>query len=450
MYSHRDMNRPTLKRPNTIRFNIRHLKDVVSPEEVYYAIDKEIGTVDTIKCIAPLESGWFNVSFDNEQHCERMAQQGMFLKKVLIQCERANVQNTAVVYVKAPYEMADKVVVNVLMQYGTVTNIRRQVHDFDDEIETGVRSCMIKNLKMPIPSFLKVGGFTLSVRYRGQQRTCKICSEPGHLARECPRRGRCFICNSNTHRASWHDYEEEEQEASQTPIAVVLEQSTGANQKMDESNIDSNDEDLEEPQEKEPASLSVDDSVHVQDNQTESGKTEPTIVSPEANNTTVKKSFSDVISQPQQKQKNERQQPQQQPGIGKKTTLRPKTFWDEAVNAETTKSARKRKSSDDEDETENKLAKDDQQDNTNTDMELESNFEPDQESNKTDQGTNDDNDDFVPYVRKGVQRFRRKRGSGAMAMLKNDSSQYNGPSQQSQTQSQRGRGRGKSASTDSR
>ena len=67
--------------------------------------------------------------------------------------------------------------------------------------------------------------------------------------------------------------------------------------------------------------------------------------SPLADNTTVKKSFSDVVSQPQQKHKNERQQPQQQqqqPGIREKTTLRPKTFWDEAVNAETTKSAMKR------------------------------------------------------------------------------------------------------------
>ena len=52
-----------------------------------------------------IENGWFNVSFDNKKDCEMIAQEGFFVKKMLIQCERANVQNSAVVYVKAPYEM---------------------------------------------------------------------------------------------------------------------------------------------------------------------------------------------------------------------------------------------------------------------------------------------------------------------------------------------------------
>ena len=118
----------------------------------YYAIDKELRTAETIKCIAQLENGWFNVSFDNEKDCEKIAQEVFFVKKMLIQCERANVQNSAVVYVKAPYEMSDTVVTSALMQYGTVTNIRRQAYDFDKEVQTGVRSLLIKNIKKPIPS----------------------------------------------------------------------------------------------------------------------------------------------------------------------------------------------------------------------------------------------------------------------------------------------------------
>ena len=95
------------------------------------------------------------MTFDNERHCEKPALQGLMLTKSLIQCERANAQNTAVIYVKAPYEMADNAAVTALTFYGTDANIRRQIHDFDENIETGVRSCMIKNIKRPISSCIK-------------------------------------------------------------------------------------------------------------------------------------------------------------------------------------------------------------------------------------------------------------------------------------------------------
>lgn len=197
-----------LKRPNTIRFNVKYLKKV-TPQEVYDAIYHEMDNVSTIKCIAELENGWYNVTFDNEGDCSYIAQYGFYLQETIVQCERTNIQNSAVVYVKAPFEMEDQVVVNALMFYGTVVNLKRQFHTFNNNIETGVRSCMVKHIKKPIPSFLKVGGFSLPARYRGQEKTCKICEKTGHFARDCPTKGRCFICGSYEHRAYWHEREEE-------------------------------------------------------------------------------------------------------------------------------------------------------------------------------------------------------------------------------------------------
>ena len=124
---------------------------------------------------------------------------------MLIDCERADIYHSVVVYVKAPYEMSDNAVANALIQYGTVVNIRRQHHLFDDNIENGVRSLLIKHIKKPIPSFVRVGNFNLPVRHRGQEKTCKICQKPGHMARDCDQRGRCFICGSKDHRADAHD-----------------------------------------------------------------------------------------------------------------------------------------------------------------------------------------------------------------------------------------------------
>ena len=193
----------TLKRPNTIRFHANHLTRL-DAKNVYDAVEVELGTTETIKCIAILNNGWYNVTFDNEIDCESIAMGGVFLQGQLVQCERANIMNSVVVYVKAPYEMSDAAVVSALMQFGTATNIRRQVYDFDENVETGVRSVLLKNVKKPVPSFIRVGGFSLPVRHRGQEKTCKLCNQPGHFVRDCDLRGRCLVCGSRNHQAAWH------------------------------------------------------------------------------------------------------------------------------------------------------------------------------------------------------------------------------------------------------
>ena len=38
-----------------------------------------------------------------------------------------------------------------------------------------------------IPAELKVAGFTLAIRYRGQLQTCYVCQEVGHTEKECPK-----------------------------------------------------------------------------------------------------------------------------------------------------------------------------------------------------------------------------------------------------------------------
>ena len=43
------------------------------------------------------------------------------------------------------------------------------------------------SVNTPIPAELKVAGFTLAFRYRGQLPTCYVCQEVGHTAKECPK-----------------------------------------------------------------------------------------------------------------------------------------------------------------------------------------------------------------------------------------------------------------------
>ena len=214
MYVPHNAGRYGLRRPNTVRFNTKSIPEAVTPEQVYRAVKKELDSVATVKCIAELDNKWYNITFDNERHSEFVASHGLILHQVLVQCERASDRRSVVCYVKVPYEISDETVATVLSRYGTVANVRRQYHNFDKNIETGVRSCLIKNLQRPIPSYIKLGTFTLPVRYRGQQKTCKICESVNHIARDCPTRGRCFVCGSYDHQAAWHDNKMDEESVS--------------------------------------------------------------------------------------------------------------------------------------------------------------------------------------------------------------------------------------------
>ena len=192
-----------LKRPNTIKFFTNAFE--ITPEEVYQAVSKELKTTQATKCIAQLDSGWYNITFANEKDSDVIAAHGITISGMLLQCERANIFNSVVAYVKAPYEMTDVVVQNALMEYGTVINVRRQFHTFDSEVENGVRSMLIRNIKKPIPSFIRIGSFNLPVRHKGQQKTCRLCQQPGHVARDCQSKGRCFVCGDSNHRADHHN-----------------------------------------------------------------------------------------------------------------------------------------------------------------------------------------------------------------------------------------------------
>ena len=52
--------------------------------------------------------------------------------------------------------------------------------------DTGDRVLIFKKLFCHIPSYLRIRGYWAYVRYPGQPATCRLCSEKGHFAADCP------------------------------------------------------------------------------------------------------------------------------------------------------------------------------------------------------------------------------------------------------------------------
>ena len=429
----------SLKRPNTVRFYARDIG--VTPEEAYYAVNREIKTTDTMKCIAELDSGWFNITFDNGKHCEDLATHGLRIQGVIVECERVTLQNSVVAYIKVPFEMSDHVVTSALMEYGTVTNIRRQVHQFDSNIETGVRSMLIKNIRKPIPSYIRVGNFTLPVRHKGQEKTCRICQQPGHVAGNCDKRGRCYICGDQNHRAVYHHQKEgdrkEERNAWHKRNEEEEEQSEKESIVNDEINL------IQEDRETSDDEISLYEDYRRTMDDTEA-VSEASKQIPEATdaNTAKESEIEDEQPQPKKKRMKESQEDSKEISVDSDT---PKPTPKPRNTADTTKKVEPARTKSPQDESHQKRPQRAQ--STQKASSQETTREPESTGTQSTPNANDHSqemeeempkeetqeDFFMPCTKKGAQSSRKRRGSGAASHL----------GRNTPYPSTRGRGRGK-------
>ena len=97
-----------------------------------------------------------------------------------------------------PVEGSEESIRRVLGAYGVIERVsfRHWVHLTD--VSDGVRVVRMVR-RQAIPRNLSIDEANVKIAYAGQQQVCDLCDAPGHIARACPFRGKCFTCGLQGH-----------------------------------------------------------------------------------------------------------------------------------------------------------------------------------------------------------------------------------------------------------
>ena len=88
-----------------------------------------------------------------------------------------------------------------LAVYGTVESIGFRHWPHLPNVSDGVWVVRMVR-REAIPRHLSIGDFQVKISYAGQQQVCDLCAAPGHIARVCPLKGKCFQCGLEGHLLS--------------------------------------------------------------------------------------------------------------------------------------------------------------------------------------------------------------------------------------------------------
>ena len=97
-----------------------------------------------------------------------------------------------------PVEGNSNLLTDALIRYNEVHDVRFRHWLHMSEVAHGVRVVfMVRN--QSIPRNLEVDGYHCKVLYYGQAKECDICEKTGHIAKDCPFRGKCLRCGQAGH-----------------------------------------------------------------------------------------------------------------------------------------------------------------------------------------------------------------------------------------------------------
>ena len=97
-----------------------------------------------------------------------------------------------------PVEGSEESIRRVLGAYGVIERISFRHWTHLTDVSDGVRVVRMTR-RLAIPRNLSIAEVNVKVAYAGQQQVCDLCHAPGHIARACPLRDKCFQCGLEGH-----------------------------------------------------------------------------------------------------------------------------------------------------------------------------------------------------------------------------------------------------------
>lgn len=97
-----------------------------------------------------------------------------------------------------PVEGPEDPIRRALGAYGVIEEVKFRHWPHLPTVGDGVRIVRMVR-RIAIPWHMHIGEVRVKIAYVGQQQVCDLCDAPGHIARNCPYRNKCFQCGQEGH-----------------------------------------------------------------------------------------------------------------------------------------------------------------------------------------------------------------------------------------------------------
>ena len=126
-----------------------------------------------------------------------------------------------------PVEGPEDPIRRALGAYGVIEEVKFRHWAHMPSVGDGVRIVRMVR-REAIPRHMIIGEVRVKIAYVGQQQVCDLCDAPGHIARNCLYRNKCFRCGLEGHfsrncpqLANYHDHDSVLDESDPTPAEAT-------------------------------------------------------------------------------------------------------------------------------------------------------------------------------------------------------------------------------------
>lgn len=180
---------------STVSLDVSNFPSSLSKTEVCSAIAKRFSSLDAIQFVGNFARVTFSSRADRDMV---MRQEFIFVGDVKCAVRGGGPRPLPVFVYNYPYEGNNAALASVLGDYGEVHSVKLGVWSHLPDLYNGVRIVYMTRNRA-IPRNLVIDDVHVKISYPGQSIECDLCKRPGHVARDCPMKGKCLRCGQSGH-----------------------------------------------------------------------------------------------------------------------------------------------------------------------------------------------------------------------------------------------------------